>query len=142
LGFRYGWILTEARGPGVLRGRLEYAVDAVPAFLVFQPTDTAYGAAVNPVALIWNFDTHGRVVPYIDLGGGVLFTNKQVPPGTSGINFTTDGAVGLRFLTRKASWNVDVRFLHISNASLADVNPGINTVELRLGLGWFTHPRR
>jgi hypothetical protein len=139
-GFRYGWIITAPRGPGLLRGRFEYAVDAVPVFVVFQPTNTAYGAAINPFALIWNFDTHGRVVPYIDLGGGVLFTNTQVPPGTSRINFTTSGAVGVHFLARKVTWTADVRFMHISNANLVTPNPGINTVELRLGLGWFTHP--
>ena len=140
-GFRYGWVITELRGPGFLRGRFEYAVDAVPVFMVFQPTNTAYGAAVNPVALIWNFDTHGRVVPYVDLGGGVLFTNRQVPPGTSRINFTTAGAVGLHFLRGKANWTADVRFMHISNSGMTPANPGINTVQLRLGLGWFTHPR-
>jgi len=139
-GFRYGWIITAPRGPGLLRGRFEYAVDAVPVFVVFQPPNTAYGAAINPFALIWNFDAHGRVVPYIDLGGGVLFTNTQVPPGTSRINFTTSGAVGLHFLARKVTWTADVRFMHISNANLVKPNPGINTVELRLGLGWFTHP--
>ena len=138
-GFRYGWVITAPHGPNLLRGRFEYAVDAVPVFVVFQPTNTAYGAAVNPFALIWNFDTHGRVVPYIELGGGVLFTNTQVPAGTSRINFTTAGAVGLHFLTGKKTWSADVRFMHISNANLATLNPGINTVQLRLGLGWFTH---
>jgi len=139
-GFRYGWVITEPHGPGVLRGRFEYAVDAVPVFMVFQPTNTAYGAAVNPFALIWNFDTHRRVVPYVDLGGGALFTNTQVPAGTSKINFTSSGAVGLHFLASKVTWTADVRFMHISNAGLEKSNPGINTVELRLGLGWFTHP--
>jgi hypothetical protein len=140
-GFRYGWIITAPRAPGLLRGRFEYAVDAVPIFVVFQPTNTAYGAAINPFALIWNFDTRGRVVPYIDLGGGVLFTNTQVPPRTTRLNFTTSGAVGLHFLARKVTWTADVRFMHISNANLVKPNPGINTVQLRLGLGWFTHPR-
>ena len=140
-GFRYGWILTEPHGPSFLRGRFEYAVDAVPVFVVFQPTNTAYGAALNPFALIWDFDTHGRVVPYIDLGGGVLFTNTQVPAGTSRINFTTAGAVGMHFLAGKLNWTADVRFMHISNAGLQSANPGINTVQLRLGIGWFTHGR-
>jgi len=140
-GFRYGWVITAPHGPSFLRGRFEYAVDAVPVFVVFQPTNTAYGAEVNPFTLIWDFDRHGRVVPYIDLGGGALFTNRQVPDGTSRINFTTAGAVGLHFLAGKMNWTADMRFMHISNASLATLNPGINTVQLRLGLGWFTHPR-
>jgi hypothetical protein len=142
VGFRYGWVITAPRGPGFLRGRFEYAVDAVPVFVVFQPANTAYGAAVNPVGLIWDFDTHGRVVPYIDLDGGILFTNTQVPPGTSRLNFTTAGAVGAHFLAGKVNWTVDVRFVHISNAGLRALNPGINTVQLRLGLGWFTRPHR
>jgi hypothetical protein len=141
-GFRYGWVITEPHGPGFLRGRFEYAVDAVPVFMVFQPTNTAYGAAVNPFALIWNFDAHGRVVPYLDLDGGALFTNTQVPAGTSRINFTSAGAVGVHFLTgSRLNWTADIRFMHISNAGLETLNPGINTLQLRLGLGWFTHPR-
>ncbi len=50
VGLRFGWILTKPHGPGFLRGRLEYAVDAVPLFLVFQKTNTAYGVGVNPFA--------------------------------------------------------------------------------------------
>lgn len=140
-GFRYGWVITAPFGPGFLRGRFEYAVDAVPVFMLFMPNKTAYGAAVNPLALIWDFDTHGRFVPYLDLGGGALFTNTQAPPGTSRINFTTAGAVGVHYLAGKMTWSADVRFMHISNAGLTVPNPGINTVQLRLGLGWFTHPR-
>ena len=140
-GFRYGWVITDPIGPKFMRGRFEYAVDAVPVFVVFQPTNTAYGAALNPFALIWNFDTHGRFAPYVDLGGGVLFTNTQVPSGTSRINFTPQGALGVHYSAKKLTWTADVRFLHISNAGLTAINPGINTVQLRLGVGWFTHPR-
>ncbi|HLJ79482.1 MAG TPA: acyloxyacyl hydrolase [Acidobacteriaceae bacterium] len=142
VGFRYGWVITAPHGPGLLRGRFEYAVDAVPVYLVFQRTNTAYGAAVNPFALIWNLDTQGRVLPYIELGGGALFTSTQVPEGTSRINFTTAGAVGAHILTKKVTWTADIRFMHISNAGLKPLNPGINTAQLRLGVSWFTHPHR
>jgi len=140
-GFRYGWVITAPHGPSLLRGRFEYAVDAVPVFVLFQPSNTAYGVALDPFALIWDFDTRGRVVPYIELGGGALFTNTQVPAGTSRINFTTAGGVGMHFLAGKLTWTADVRFMHISNAGLETPNPGLNTVQLRLGVGWFTHPR-
>ena len=43
-GLRYGWILTGPPLHGFLRGRFEYAVDAVPVFFAFQPANTAYGA--------------------------------------------------------------------------------------------------
>ena len=139
VGARYGWILTAPHGPGFLRGQFEYAVDVVPVFLVVQRTGTAYGFGLNPFALKWNFTKPRKVVPYFELGGGTLFTNDYVPPGTSHVNFTSSGALGLHFLRNKYNWSAEIRFMHISNAGLADLNPGINTLQLRLGFGRFTH---
>ncbi len=135
-GVRYGWILTAPHGPGFLNGRFELAVEAVPAFVVFQRANTAYGAGVNPVGLKWIFATRGSIAPYIELNGGTLFTAHEVPAGTSTINFTSGAAFGLHFLGRRA-WSVDVRYMHISNAGLTVPNPGVNTVQVRLGLGEF-----
>ena len=140
VGARYGWVLTDPAGPGPLRGRFEYAVDVVPVFWVVQRTGTAYGFGLNPFALKWNFVPHHNVAPYIDLGGGTLFTNNQAPPGTSRVNFTTSGAIGVHFLQSKYNWSAEVRFMHISNAGLSTPNPGINTIQVRLGFGRFTHP--
>jgi hypothetical protein len=135
-GVRYGWILTAPHGPGFLNGRFEFAVDAVPAFVVFQPANTAYGAGVNPVGLKWIFATRGRVAPYIELNGGTLFTTHEVPARTSTINFTSSAALGMHFLGERC-WSVDVRYMHISNAGLTVPNPGVNTVQVRLGFGKF-----
>ena len=139
VGARYGWILTAPHGPGFLRGQFEYAVDVVPVFLVVQRTGTAYGFGLNPFALKWNFTKPRKVVPYFELGGGTLFTNDYVPPGTSHVNFTSSGALGLHFLRSKYNWSAEIRFMHISNAGLASLNPGINTLQLRLGFGRFAH---
>jgi lipid A 3-O-deacylase len=141
IGARFGWILTDPHGPGFLRGRFEYAVDVVPVFLVTQRTGTAYGFGVNPFALKWNFATHGTVVPYVDLGGGTLFTNVKVPEGTSHVNFTTSGALGAHFLRSKYNLSAEIRFMHISNAGISRPNPGINTIQVRLGFGMFTQPQ-
>ncbi|MGA8538047.1 MAG: acyloxyacyl hydrolase [Terriglobales bacterium] len=135
-GVRYGWILTAPHGPSFLKGRFELALDAVPAFVIFQPANTAYGAGVNPVGLKWIFATRGHVAPFIELNGGVLFTTHEVPPGTSTINFTPGAALGMYFFGEHA-WSVDVRYLHISNAGLTVPNPGVNTVQVRLGFGKF-----
>jgi hypothetical protein len=141
LGVRYGWVLSDAIGPGPLRGRFEYAVDVVPAFVLTQRTNTAYGLGLNPFALKWNFASRRSVTPYIELGGGVLLSNTQVPPGTSRVNFTTSGALGAHFLRSKYNWSAEVRFMHISNAGLATPNPGINTIQVRIGFGLFTQPK-
>jgi hypothetical protein len=136
-GLRYGWVLTEPHGPGFLTGRFEYALDAVPVYLIFQPSYTAYGAGLNPLNLKWNFATRGHVRPYLELSGGVLFTTQKVPRATSKVNFTPSAAFGTHFLGPKYAWTIEARYLHISNAGLGDFNPGINTFEVRLGVGRF-----
>ena len=135
-GLRYGWVLTGSHLPGFLKGRFEYAVDAVPAYLIFQPSGTVYGVGLNPLNLKWNFLSHGNLSPYLELSGGTLFTTSKVPPGTSAVNFTSGAALGTHFLGRNA-WAIEARYLHISNAGLGDLNPGINLFEIRLGVGKF-----
>ena len=137
-GLRYGWVLTYPHGPGFLNGRFEYAIDAVPAYLIFQPTGTAYGVGLNPLNLKWNFTQRsGRFAPYVELSGGTLFTTSKVPPRTSGVNFASGVALGTHVLGKEYAWAIEARYLHISNAGLGDLNPGINTFEVRLGVGKF-----
>ncbi|MGC2477221.1 MAG: acyloxyacyl hydrolase [Candidatus Sulfotelmatobacter sp.] len=141
-GIRYGWVLTDPHLPGFLRGRFEYAVDVVPVFLVFQPANTAYGAGFNPLGLKWNFESHGRFSPYLELGGGVLFTNHDVPTYANNVNFTPSAALGTHILGENYNWSIEVRYLHISDAGLTNPNPGINTVQVRLGIGKFFGSRK
>src|SRR5256885_7213395 len=82
-GARYGWILSRPHGPGFLEGRFEYAVDAVPPFLVFQPSNTAFGARINPLNLKWKFATRRRVVPYFELSVGAVFAHPRLRRGES-----------------------------------------------------------
>jgi hypothetical protein len=141
-GLRYGWVLTSPHLPGILRGRFEYTVDAVPLWLIFQPLNTAYGVGFTPLGLKWNFERHGRLSPYLELGGGALFTNHNVPTDTNNVNFTPSAALGTHILGAKYNWSVEVRYLHISNAGLGNYNPGLNTVQVRLGVGRFFGSRK
>lgn len=137
VGLRYGLILTAPHGPGFLQGQLEYALDAVPVWVITQRTNTAYGAGVNPFAFKWILSKPQRVKPFFEIEGGTLFTNTKVPELTSQINFTTSAALGMHVLGVKHDWTAEVRFMHISNAGLATPNPGINTIQVRLGWGAF-----
>jgi lipid A 3-O-deacylase len=136
-GLRYGWVITGPHLPGFLRGRFEYAVDAVPAYLIFQPANTAYGVGFNPFGLKWNFERRGRLSPYFELSGGTLFSDHNVPANTNTVNFTSAAALGTHVLGEKYNWSVELRYLHISNAGLATLNPGLNTVQVRVGVGRF-----
>lgn len=136
-GLRYGWVLTNPHGPGFLKGRFEYAIDAVPAYLIFQPSGTAYGVGVNPLNLKWNFAARGHIRPYLELSGGTLWSRQKIPAGTASVNFTSSAALGTHLLGEKYAWAIEARYLHISSAGLGDLNPGINTFEVRLGIGKF-----
>jgi Lipid A 3-O-deacylase (PagL) len=136
-GVRYGRVITGPHWPGILRGRFEYAVDLVPVYLIFQPANTAYGWGFNPLGLKWNFERRGRLSPYLELGGGALFSNHSIPTYTNTVNFTPSAALGTHILGEKYNWSVELRYLHISSAGLGNYNPGLNTVQVRLGVGKF-----
>jgi len=142
IGVRYGWIIAGAYLPGLLRGRFEYAVDAVPLYLVFQPANMGYGAGFDPLVLKWNFERRGKFSPYLELSGGTLFSNVNIPTYTNTVNFTPSAAFGTHILGAKYNWSLEVRYLHISNAGLASPNPGLNSVQVRVGVGRFWRGRR
>ncbi len=137
-GLRLGKVLTGDHLGGILRGNFEWAADFLPVYYVKQPLKNAYGAGLNPLNLKWNFTSANRVVPYLELGGGVLFTNTEVPALTSTTNFLTHATFGAHFFTSgKGAFTANVRYEHISNAGLATPNPGVNTVQFAIGYNWF-----
>jgi hypothetical protein len=140
-GVRFGLVLTAPHGPVFLQGRLEYALSVEPLYCVTQKNGTSCGGGVDPFAFKWILSRPKKVAPYFEIGGGTLFTNMKTPPGTSQINFTTGGALGLHFLQSKHNISAEIRFQHISNAGMTKPNPGINTLQLRLGFGWFSQKK-
>jgi hypothetical protein len=136
-GGTFGWVITGPHWPGLLRGRFEYTLSVVPVYVIFQPANTAYGAGFDPLGLKWDFVRRGRFSPYLELTGGTLFSNKNVPTYTNTVNFTPSAAVGTHILGERYNWSVELRYLHISSAGLGAYNPGLNTVQVRLGFGRF-----
>jgi lipid A 3-O-deacylase len=133
-GARFGWVLTDPHGPGFLRGNFEYAVDVIPVYAIFQE-NTVYGGGFNPVVLKWNFAGGRRLSPYAEIHGGTLFTTSEVPLGTSNVNFTSGVGGGFQVpLHGDKRLDLSVHYYHISNAGLATPNPGINTIQFRVGL--------
>ncbi|MBZ5524911.1 MAG: acyloxyacyl hydrolase [Acidobacteriia bacterium] len=138
VGGRIGKVLTGEHLGGFMRGQFEWSGDLMPLYYVVQPAKSAYGAAFNPVNLKWNFTSSDRVIPYLELGGGVLFTSTEVPVGTSSTNFLTHAAFGLHFFQKQnRAITLTTRYEHISNAGLSSPNPGVNTVQFTIGVNWF-----
>ncbi len=139
-GVRLGKVLTDEHFGSFLRGNFEWSADLYPLYYLWQPAPArnAYGEGFNPVNLKWNFTSSPRTIPFLELGGGVLFTNTKVPANTSRVNFVTHGALGVQFFrNERRAFTTSVRYEHISNAGLTVPNPGINTVQVLVGVNWF-----
>jgi lipid A 3-O-deacylase len=136
-GARVGKVLTGDVGKGVFRGRLEYAVEAIPAFFVFQDS-TVYGFDLTPVLLKWNFSSAQRWIPYFEAGAGMLLTSDDVPEKTFPFNFTPQAGFGFHIPTAsKQAFTLTLKYMHISNGGLHRPNPGINSIQMMVGYHWF-----
>lgn len=136
-GARFGRILTKEKGKNALRGQLEYVMEAIPAFLIFQESNRTYGFDVTPVMFRWNFTAQQKVIPYAEIGAGILFTSKDFPENTFPVNFTPQASVGFHVFTRPGqAFTFSFKFMHISNAGLDSPNPGINTLQMMGGYQW------
>jgi hypothetical protein len=134
-GFFVGKVLTGEIGSGWRRGRFEYGFDVIPLFRQFRP-QRIYGGGFEPVILRWNSGLHrGHFTPYIELAGGALRTNSNLPAGdTSALNFTARGGGGIQISTKpRQSVEIGCRWSHISNANLGVQNPEFNGIQVSLG---------
>ncbi len=138
-GGRWGKVLTDDRLSGWLRGNFEFALEVMPFYSVFQEGENAFGAGFTPVILTWNFLGTKKVKPFADIGGGLLFTNHDVPTNTNNLNFTPQGGFGIHYLTTPhRAITGEIKYLHVSNASLANQNSGINaSIQFTIGYTWF-----
>jgi lipid A 3-O-deacylase len=138
-GGRWGKVLTDDVLGGWLRGNFEFAIEAMPLYKVFQEGPDAFGIAITPTILKWNFLHHGKVKPFATLGGGLLITTHDVPQNTNPLNFTPQGGFGIHYLTSADhAITSEVKFMHVSNASLSNQNSGINgSIQFTIGYSWF-----
>ena len=102
---------------------------------IAEPTST-YGIGVTP-KLIYTLTSFGRLKPYVEGGGGPLWTNfdGRIPEQGSDFNFLVWGGTGVSCdLTTQWALNVGVRFSHISNAGTDSLNGGVNYLLPFVGL--------
>lgn len=173
-GFEAGKQTRRFEGPMPLRGRGEAMLEVMPFWMARYPSqsiaqlvvneggsvtvpyqwngDNFHGASITPFLLRWNFSQRDsvRVVPWVQLGGGLLWTNHKFPlyfyqqtdqfeSSTSVINFTPQVGAGVNIFNKpKHSVNLAMKMIHISNASLGDHNPGLHvTLQFAAGYSWW-----
>jgi len=113
-------------GDGWWRGSVALGVEAA-VLGVTEPTG-AYGIGVTP-KLIYTLTSFGQLKPYIEGGGGPLWTNfdGRIPEQGSDFNFLVWGGAGATYdLTARWALNAGVRFSHISNGGTGSPNGGVN----------------
>ena len=177
-GAHIGRVLTNNFGPGLLRGNFEYAGEIFPYWQSFTPQfqrvrcgsvngtaiitcsqpftvgGTFTGISITPIILRYNFARPGKLTPFVQAAGGILWTNHKYPSygdttpnlntngpngETSVWNFTPQGGVGVHYFTRPRR-SIDFVAIgeHISSASLGDRNPGVNaSVQFQIGYSWW-----
>jgi lipid A 3-O-deacylase len=163
-GIRASKILSRPAGPSILRGQFELGVELMPYWQAHYPAQTLlyhsgnaalglaplpsqnrFGISTTPFLCRWNFTTSSRIVPWAQLGGGLLWTNHKFPQypyrlaDTSVINFTPQSGIGANIFVRpRQSLFFAVNAVHISNASLGDSNPGVNvTTQFSVGYSFW-----
>ena len=88
--------------------------------------------------LRWHPDWRPSLLPYVDAGIGLQFAaGHSFPADGSRWMFTINVGVGVLIpLKPTLQLNTGIRYLHISNAGVADNNSGYDVVHLVLGLRW------
>ena len=134
----WGLDLTRDVGPGWLRGRLLWALEAAPLYAQYAPTTTA-GLGVSPLLWRWRFRPGPRAAAFAEMAFGGLFTRDALPEGTDRANFLAHGAIGIRWRPA-ARWSLVTayRFQHVSNGNQRASNPGVNAHVLWLGVAHGT----
>ncbi|MGE0463054.1 MAG: acyloxyacyl hydrolase [Vicinamibacterales bacterium] len=128
--------LTRDLGPGLLRGRLMWGVEAMPFFWQDRPSGTP-GIGLSPLVWRWRFLPRPRVAPFVEFAFGGLVTGDPVPDGTKRVNFLTHGAFGLRWRpATRVGLVTAYRFQHISNGNQQATNPGVNAHVIWFGISF------
>ena len=128
--------LTEPVGAGWYQGQLALGAEVI-AFHTAEPL-TAYGVGFTP-KLVYTSTAFGRVRPFIEGGGGPMWTDLggRVPEQPGQFNFLVWGGAGCSYqMTRHWALNAGYRIMHISNAGTRDPNSGLNVGLPFIGLSY------
>jgi Lipid A 3-O-deacylase (PagL) len=101
-------------------------------------TRTVYGAGLEPFGIGARYRS-GAWRPYANAKVGFrIFTNAVPDPRASHFNFAIDLSLGVLRRVQDARWiSLGLALHHVSNADLADSNPGLNQFVASVGLECF-----
>jgi opacity protein-like surface antigen len=94
------------------------------------------GGSLSPLGVRATWFQHSRIQPSFSLNLGFLVAARDIPVDNAfKFNFLFSFGPGVQvFITPRSSVRLEYIYRHISNASLGDVNPGIDQGTFRLTL--------
>ena len=101
----------------------------------FEPRSGVAGG----LGLLLRYDFRGaeRAHPYVHAGAGVIGLDFDLADQDDGFAFTLQGGVGLVYrMSDRISFDLGVRFHHISNANTTLPNGGIDTLQFLVGAAY------
>jgi hypothetical protein len=128
----WGKVLKEWKGSR----SLEFLMEGFFAYSR-QDSEDRYALGITPLFL-YNFQVVHKVILFLELGAGILYTDLDPEHFGSHFNFTPQGGIGLRYEVAPGRFlKLSYLFHHISNGGLSDDNRGINSHFICLGLSFF-----
>ena len=121
---------------------LHYIAEVVPVTLVGQrqangQREYAYGGGGSPIGAQVNFLRDRGLQPFLFSGGGFLTFNRRMFDATK-FNFTAQLGAGVEvFTSRHRSIDFGYKYHHISNANRGNINPGMDSHVLFVGVSFF-----
>jgi lipid A 3-O-deacylase len=138
---RLGWMLNSpSEDAHPLRGNFEALIELSTSGIF----EGAGSLMIGPTALVrYNFvQPDWKVVPYVQAGVGMVYTDAYKDRNQDEIGqaleFTPQASVGLKILLSR-DWSIDVEgmYHHVSNASIASRNDGVNALGGLIGATYY-----
>jgi hypothetical protein len=97
---------------------------------------TAYAFGLAPLGFQLRFFPRAAVRPFVQVSGGALWFTRPIPdPMATRFNFTAEAGGGLEIaLPRRHALAIGYGFHHTSNGGTGQVNPGVNSGVLTVGI--------
>lgn len=136
--FHGGWFLPDVIDLPLARHDLQLQWIIEPWIAGYHGQGGGVEFGVHPIAFKLAYDGGQTVVPWGQIGTGVMYTSLQGIEISGPFEFSSYASLGVDFfLNRELALSLSGRIRHISNAGIEEPNRGLNTYFGLLGLTWI-----
>ncbi len=133
---RSGRFLTSDIGRSWYRGRHGLFIE-LPVSFVSTPDVLSPMVGINFLAN-WTFTASRKIMPYIFAGGGLLYTDAEIPGLGSNLNGNYQSGGGFNYSINNSQYiSVEYRLHHISNTGTKQPNDPLNSSKFLIGLTFY-----